>query len=143
MVDVDRLGSALDRMADLMREHELAEIEVESEGFRVRLRKSGVGDAPRGAGAPSGSAGREPVATVVSAPVVGTFYRAGAPDAAPFVQVGDRVASGDVLCVIEAMKLMNEIKAEFAGEVVEILAENGQGVEYGQPLLALLPPAGG
>ena len=147
MVDIDRLGPALDRMADLMREHELAEIEVESEGFRVRLRKPGAGDAPRGAGEPAGAAGAsaagEPVATVVHAPVVGTFYRAGAPDAAPFVQVGDRVAPGDVLCVIEAMKLMNEIKAEFAGEVVEVLAENGQGVEYGQPLFALLPTSGG
>lgn len=147
MADIDALDRALDRVADLMREHELAEIEVESEGFRVRLRKSGAGDAPRGAGAPAEpaapAAGREPVATVVQAPVVGTFHRAGAPEAAPFVQVGDRVAAGDVLCVIEAMKLMNEIKAEFAGEVVEILADNGQGVEYGQPLFALLPTSGG
>ena len=148
MADIDALDRALDRVADLMREHELAEIEVESEGFRVRLRKSGAGDAPRGAGAPaepagSEAAGRGPVATVVQAPVVGTFYRAGAPEAAPFVQVGDRVAAGDVLCVIEAMKLMNEIKAEFAGEVVKILADNGQGVEYGQPLFALLPTSGG
>ena len=79
----------------------------------------------------------------MSAPVVGTFYRAAAPDAAPFVEVGDRVEPGDVLCTIEAMKLMNDIKAEFAGEVVEVLAENAQPVEYGQPLLAILPVSGG
>ena len=71
--------------------------------------------------------------------MVGTFYRASAPDAAPFVEVGHRVELGDVLCVIEAMKLMNDIKAEFAGEVVEVLAENGQAVEYGQPLFKMLP----
>ena len=73
---------------------------------------------------------------------MGTFYRTGSPDAAPFVEVGDRVEAGDVLCVIEAMKLMNDIKAEFAGEVVEVLAENGQAVEYGQPLFTVLPASG-
>ena len=143
----------LDRVLGLMREHALAELEVESEDLRILARKAGAAEAagevaavPVGeeaaAAAPRARAGREPVATVVEAPVVGTFYRAGAPDAAPFVEVGDRVEAGDVLCVIEAMKLMNDIKAEFAGEVVEVLAENGQAVEYGQPLFALLPAAG-
>ena len=148
-MDFDRIGPALDRMVDLLREHELAELEIESDGVRIRMRK------PEAAGPPGESAGvagparqtaaapGEPVATVVSAPVVGTFYRAGEPDSAPFVQVGDRVRPGDVLCVIEAMKLMNDIKAEFAGEVVDVLAENGQAVEYGQPLFAILPPAAG
>ena len=142
----------LDRVLGLMREHGLAELEVESEDLRILARKAGAagasgevaavpaGEAAAAAAAPA-PAGRKPVATVVEAPVVGTFYRAGAPDAAPFVEVGDRVEPGDVLCVIEAMKLMNDIKAEFAGEVVEVLAENGQAVEYGQPLLALLPSA--
>ena len=147
-MDFDRIGPALDRMADLLSEHELAELEIESDGVRIRMRK------PEAAGPPGESAGgpgpagrtaasREPVATVVNAPVVGTFYRAGQPDAAPFVEVGDRVQAGDVLCVIEAMKLMNDIKADFAGEVVDVLAENGQAVEYGQPLFAILPPAAG
>lgn len=152
-MDVDRIGQVLDRVLGLMREHELAELEVESEDLRISARKAGVagasgevaavpiGEAAAAAAAPA-RAGREPVATVVEAPVVGTFYRAGAPDAAPFVEVGDRVEAGDVLCVIEAMKLMNDIKAEFAGEVVEVLAENGQAVEYGQPLLTVLPASG-
>ncbi len=147
-MDLDRIGPVLDRVLGLMREHGLAELEVESEDLRIRARKAGAAGAsdevaavPAGEGAAPAPAGRGPVATVVEAPVVGTFYRAGAPDAAPFVEVGDRVEPGDVLCVIEAMKLMNDIKAEFAGEVVEVLAENGQAVEYGQPLFALLPSA--
>ena len=152
-MDVERIGPVLDRVLGLMREHELAELEVESEDLRIRARKAGAAGASGEAAAqrravaeaaPDPAAvGREPVATVVEAPVVGTFYRAGAPDAAPFVEVGDRVEPGDVLCVIEAMKLMNDIKAEFAGEVAEILAENGQAVEYGQPLFSIVPPSGG
>ena len=141
-MDLDRIGPVLDRVLGLMREHGLAELELESEDLRIRARKEGAPAPPvetAAAAADPAPAGREPIATVVEAPVVGTFYRAGAPDAAPFVEVGDRVEPGDVLCVIEAMKLMNDIKAEFAGEVVEVLAENGQAVEYGQPLLAILP----
>ncbi len=146
-MDFDRIGPVLDRMLDLMREHALAELELESDGLRVRFRKAAPAGSPGESGstaAPSGSAaaGGGPVATVVNAPVVGTFYRAGAPDGAPFVEVGDRVAPGDVLCIIEAMKLMNDIKAEFAGEVGDILAENGQAVEYGQPLFTILPASG-
>ena len=137
-MDLDRIGPVLDRVLGLMREHGLAELELESEDLRICARREGVPPPPveTAAAAP---VGREPIATVVEAPVVGTFYRAGAPDAAPFVEVGDRVEPGDVLCVIEAMKLMNDIKAEFAGEIVEVLAENGQAVEYGQPLLTILP----
>ena len=146
-MDFDRIGPVLDRMLDLMREHALAELELESDGLRVRLRKAAPAGSPGESGrtadpAGSAAAGGGPVATVVNAPVVGTFYRAGAPDAAPFVEVGDRVAPGDVLCVIEAMKLMNDIKVEFAGEVADILAENGQAVEYGQPLFTILPASG-
>ncbi len=143
-MDVDRIGPVLDRVLGAMREHGLAELELETEDLRVSARKIGtaapVDAAPVAPG--RAAAGPAPVATVVEAPVVGTFYRAGAPDAAPFVAVGDRVEPGDVLCVIEAMKLMNDIKAEFAGEVVEVLAENGQAVEYGQPLFTLLPVSG-
>jgi acetyl-CoA carboxylase biotin carboxyl carrier protein len=74
---------------------------------------------------------------IVRAPIVGTFYRAPAPDADPFVEVGDRVKPGDVLCIIEAMKLMNEIESEVAGVVKEILVENAQPVEYDQPLFVI------
>ena len=70
----------------------------------------------------------------IVSPMVGTFYRAPAPDTDPYVQVGDRVQENTVVCIVEAMKLMNEIEAEVTGEIVEVLAENGQLVEYGQPL---------
>jgi acetyl-CoA carboxylase biotin carboxyl carrier protein len=74
---------------------------------------------------------------VMKAPMVGTFYRAGAPDAAPFVEVGQTVKAGDTLCVIEAMKLMNEIEADISGVIKAIQVENGQAVEYGQPMFVI------
>jgi acetyl-CoA carboxylase biotin carboxyl carrier protein len=74
---------------------------------------------------------------VVSSPVVGTFYRAPAPGEEPYVEVGDRIGVGQTLCIVEAMKLMNEIPADVSGEVVEILAENARGVEYDQPLFRI------
>ncbi|RIV23007.1 acetyl-CoA carboxylase biotin carboxyl carrier protein [Alicyclobacillaceae bacterium I2511] len=76
-------------------------------------------------------------AVVINSPMVGTFYRASAPDAPPFVEIGSRVTDKTVVCIVEAMKLMNEIEAEVQGEVVAILAENGQLVEYGQPLFKI------
>jgi acetyl-CoA carboxylase biotin carboxyl carrier protein len=75
----------------------------------------------------------------VRSPIVGTFYRAASPDSDPFVKVGDKVKNGDVLCIIEAMKLMNEIEAEVSGSIVEILVENGQPVEYNQVLFRVKP----
>jgi acetyl-CoA carboxylase biotin carboxyl carrier protein len=71
----------------------------------------------------------------ISSPMVGTFYRASGPDESPYVEVGDRIRVGQAVCIIEAMKLMNEIEAEVAGEIVEILMQNGEPVEYGQPLI--------
>ena len=78
---------------------------------------------------------------MVKSPIVGTFYTAPSPDAAPFVKVGDHVKAGQTICIIEAMKLMNEIEADAAGELAQVLVENGQPVEYGQPLFALRPTA--
>jgi acetyl-CoA carboxylase biotin carboxyl carrier protein len=75
--------------------------------------------------------------TTIKAPIVGTFYRSSSPDAAAFVQVGDRVEAGKILCIIEAMKLMNEIEAEVAGTIKEILVQNASPVEYGQPLFII------
>lgn len=86
-------------------------------------------EAPTAAAAPSGHA--------VKAPMVGTFYRASSPGAAPFVDVGQSVKEGDTLCIIEAMKLLNEIEADKSGVIKEILVENGQPVEYGQPLFVI------
>ena len=81
----------------------------------------------------------EPGLTVVKSPIVGTFYRTPDPNAPPFVSVGDRIRVGQVLCIIEAMKLMNEIEAEVAGEVVRIHHESGQPVQYGEPLFTVRP----
>jgi acetyl-CoA carboxylase biotin carboxyl carrier protein len=89
------------------------------------------------AGAPAAEAGPEAGAHIVKSPIVGTFYAAPSPDADPFVKVGDRVSNGQVLCIIEAMKLMNEIESDFAGEVVKMYVKTGQPVEYGQPLFAI------
>ena len=75
----------------------------------------------------------------ITSPMVGTFYRAPGPDESPFVQVGDRIRSGQTVCIIEAMKLMNELEAEVSGEVIEILVQNGDPVEFGQPLIRVNP----
>jgi len=88
-------------------------------------------------GAAAAEAGPEAGAHIVKSPIVGTFYEAPSPDADPFVKVGDRVSSGQVLCIVEAMKLMNEIESDFAGEIVKVYVKTGQPVEYGQPLFAI------
>jgi acetyl-CoA carboxylase biotin carboxyl carrier protein len=85
---------------------------------------------------PTEEAGRR---VIVKSPMVGTFYRAPAPDAPPFVELGQEIDVGQVICIIEAMKLMNEIKSEVAGGVLEILVENGEAVEFGQPLFTVEP----
>ena len=129
----------IDQMLELMHRHGLVEFELERDGARVRLRKpEPAANVP--ALAPPGdvSAARaEPDLAVVQAPILGTFYRASAPDASPFVSVGDVVRTGDVLCIIEAMKLMNEIKSDCDGEVVEALVESGQPVQYGERLFTI------
>ena len=148
------------QILDLVREHELAEFELEQEGVKLRVRKKGqeaptmvVSPAhslpvpvmtagapvaaqpaaePSSADAPADTDGVE--LAVVKSPIVGTFYRAAEPTAAPFVNVGDTVRKNQVVCLIEAMKLMNEIEAEMSGTVVEIYAQNGKAVEFGQKL---------
>jgi len=142
-------------LLDLLREYGLTELEVVRGDDRVKLRREPAGPAPPSAAlSPQPARGpaalsHEPVAeerasslanlVTVEAPMVGTFYRASSPDAEPYVREGDAVKRGQVLCLIEAMKLMNEIEAKVAGRVVRILAENGQPVEYGQPLFLLEP----
>jgi acetyl-CoA carboxylase biotin carboxyl carrier protein len=142
------------RLADLLRDYGLSEVEVEREGVRIRLRRepapimaASAGPSARGpdstpAPAPAvsqGQDGDEARLLTVEAPMVGTFYRAPSPDAPPFVRDGDRVKKGQVVCIIEAMKLMNEIESKVAGRVVKVLVENTQPVEYGQPLFLLEP----
>jgi acetyl-CoA carboxylase biotin carboxyl carrier protein len=140
------------RLADLLREYGLTEIEIEQEGLRVRLRREPAGPvaAPTSAAASAAPAQVEAVAAAmpaasqahlltIEAPMVGTFYRAPSPDAQPFVREGDRVKKGQVVCIVEAMKLMNEIESKVAGRVMKVLVENAQPVEYGQPLFLLEP----
>ena len=133
-------------MIQLMHEHQLVELEVEREGVKIRLRKNGdtvtqsVIAAPAPVAAPAAPAAA-PVAdrAPVKSPMVGTFYRAPAPDAPPFVESGQTIEVGQVICIIEAMKLMNEIKAEVRGRVVEMPVQNGDPVEFGQPLFIIEP----
>jgi acetyl-CoA carboxylase biotin carboxyl carrier protein len=155
----------LKEILELLDEKEIAEFELEEEGIKLRIRKSAgappqvVATVGTPAGPPPQAAsptppGPDAVATtpgpsadddvaaglfVVKSPIVGTFYRAPDPTAAPFVNVGDKVRVGQVLCIIEAMKLMNEIEAEVAGEIVKIRHESGQPVQYGEPLFVLRP----
>jgi len=134
----------------------IEELEVEKAGVRLKVRKVGSGinstqvfDTPPARQAASGIPGPAPPATpaaadaagafFVTSPMVGTFYRASSPDSQAFVKVGDFVEKGSVVCIIEAMKLMNEIESELAGEIVSISVENGHPVEYGERLFAIRP----
>jgi len=156
----------IERVLGFMEKHGLEEFEYEHNGLRIRLKKpSTVAQgsfrslptseiliaAPQSAspGTPSPAAAKEkevPVETsrsddihVVKSPIVGTFYASANPGAAPFVTVGSHVDAGQVLCIIEAMKLMNEIETDVAGDVVRIFVENGHPVEYGEPLFGIHP----
>jgi acetyl-CoA carboxylase biotin carboxyl carrier protein len=157
-MDLPRYLKDLQALLDLMRRNELAEIEIEEEGQRVRLRKTEprvaatplAYAAPPHAPAASASSPASPASStespapepadnlqVVKSPLVGTFYRAASPESDPFVQDGDRVEVESVLCIVEAMKVMNEITAGVAGIVKEILVKNGEPVEFGQPLFRI------
>jgi acetyl-CoA carboxylase biotin carboxyl carrier protein len=150
------------QILELMREHELAEFELQREGETLRLRKHSPSQWA-GALPPTPMAIQQPIApavppappsgnaavlepasddvdlAIVKSPIVGTFYRAAEPGAPPFVDTGQTVRKGQVLCIIEAMKLMNEINAECDGEVVKVYVENGQAVQYGERLFAIRP----
>ena len=136
---------------DLMKKHDLSVFEIEKEGFRLKLQRGPtvpqaaiVAPAVATPPAKAGAAGTEappaakPIETVpmkeIVSPMVGTFYRAASPDAPPFVEVGKPVTEDTVVCIIEAMKVMNEIKAETNGVVAEVVAENGKPVQFGQVL---------
>ena len=141
----------VEQLVELVRESGMGEIRVRQGETEISVRaKPEVPAAPPADQAALGtqgvSEGAEPEPSpemdglhAVRSPVVGTFYRAPAPGEDPYVQVGDTVSPGQILCIVEAMKLMNEIVAEVSGEVVEVLAENAGGVEYDQPLFYLRP----
>jgi acetyl-CoA carboxylase biotin carboxyl carrier protein len=159
-MDLDQLKQIL----ELVREHELAEFEIEHEGLRLKIRKDAAGAfvtvpaagaLPVSAAAPAAAGPAQPASiaqlpvtpadqveadvelAVVKSPIVGTFYRSSEPGAAAFVDVGSTVKKGQVLCIIEAMKLMNEIDSEYDGEIVSVYVENGQPVQYGERLFAI------
>ena len=152
----------LEKLLDFMEAHGLEEFEYEQAGLRIRLKKASasVNSAPQGRALPqvlpmqsqATEVSEPPLAAAVPAsvpaavgeelhtiksPIVGTFYSAASPGAAPFVKIGDAIQVGQVVCIIEAMKLMNEIEADVSGELVRVLIENGQPVEYGQGLFAI------
>jgi len=136
-------------MITLMNDHGILEFQLEREGFKVLLKKGSSGDvaihtagshlvAPPSPGAPVApqptiAATEEGILEIVS-PIVGTFYRSSAPEADAFVRIGDQVSDEVVVCIIEAMKVMNEIKSEVKGVITEVLVENGEAVEFGQVL---------
>ena len=148
----------LKKLIDLVQESGIAELEITEGEEKVKIVKGGgavvitapspvptAGSPPAALAAPAATAAPAPGAEpepgqeghVVKAPMVGTFYRSPSPDAKPFIEVGQAVKEGDTICIIEAMKLMNEIEADASGVVKAILVENGQPVEYGQPLFIL------
>ncbi len=157
----------INRILEMVREHELSEFELEREGFKIKIKKgtlanvSGPYAAPmvqQAAPATPHAAAAMPSPThleavpsspplapdegdfaIVKSPIVGTFFRSAEPGAAPFVDVGTSVKKGQVLCIIEAMKLMNEIDSEYDGEIVKAYVENGQPVQYGERLFAIKP----
>jgi acetyl-CoA carboxylase biotin carboxyl carrier protein len=159
-MDLDEIKHVL----EMMREHDLSEFELERDGVKLRLRKNSaqqwngsvaplpqVTFVPPAAVAPAvGNDGGAPAPVltpanedidlaIMKSPIVGTFYRQSEPGAKPFAEVGQTVKKGQVLCIIEAMKLMNEINAECDGEIVKVYVENGQAVQYGERLFAIRP----
>jgi acetyl-CoA carboxylase biotin carboxyl carrier protein len=149
----------IERILDLVRQHELSEFELERDGLKLRVRKTTATltvspaappQAPAAAvPSPTGHSASAPASAsgaaeedslelvVVKSPIVGTFYRQAEPGAPPFVEVGQHVKKDQVLCIIEAMKLMNEITSEYDGEVVSAYVENGKPVQYGERLFAI------
>jgi acetyl-CoA carboxylase biotin carboxyl carrier protein len=156
----------IERILELMRRHDLSEFELEREGLKIRVRKTSTGYAPvitPAAIAPTGNVASAPSLApgpltapatpqlpspvdvddtpvelaIVKSPIVGTFYRSPEPGAPSFVEVGEYVKKDQVLCIIEAMKLMNEITSEYEGEVSTVYVENGKPVQYGERLFAI------
>jgi acetyl-CoA carboxylase biotin carboxyl carrier protein len=144
-VDIDRLRALL----EVLTEQNVAEFEHEAEGIRVRIVRAGarsLGAEPAFSGVPAPAAAH-PASSApeaiprdvvdVTSPFVGTFYRAPTPDTPPFAEIGSVVRPGQTLCIIEAMKLRNEIEAEVSGTIVEVYAQNGKAVEFGQKLFRI------
>ncbi len=142
----------IEELIDLMNKHNLSEINIDEENFKVHLKK-GMGELPAvipqvispgmivQEKSKAEDAEKKPAANLIEikSPIVGTFYKAAAPDAPSFVEVGSQIKEGDVICIVEAMKLMNELKAEVKGKISKILVENAEPIEYGQVLFLVEP----
>jgi acetyl-CoA carboxylase biotin carboxyl carrier protein len=143
-------------MINLMNDNGLVELEIEKEGMRIRLKKTSSGvegfsgpivvERERFADTPAtpkqiSEPAREALSKTVEikSPMVGTFYRAPSPEAPPYAEVGQNIEPGQVICIIEAMKLMNEIKSEIKGKILEVLVDNAEPVEFGQPIFLIEP----
>jgi acetyl-CoA carboxylase biotin carboxyl carrier protein len=142
-------------MISLMNENNLMELEIEKEGMRIRLKKTASGmegfsgpivverekavDTTQKQAMPEVAEKAAAKTVEIRAPMVGTFYRAPSPEAPPYVEVGQTIEAGQVICIIEAMKLMNEIKSEVRGKLLEILVDNAEPVEFGQPMFLIDP----
>ncbi len=132
----------LKKIVQIMNENDLVEVEIEQEGKRLRVRKAESGGTQNVAPAPPAPAEAAPAEEsadtdglqTIEAPMVGTFYRAPAPDQDAYAEVGQRVSPDSVVCILEAMKVLNEIKADCSGEIVKICVQNAEAVEYGQAL---------
>jgi acetyl-CoA carboxylase biotin carboxyl carrier protein len=137
--DIDE--ALIRKLAKLLKETGLTEIEFETDAARIRVNAGGTGPAvvaaPAIAASPAVAAAEGPAAGSVSSPMVGTAYLSPEPNAAAFVKVGDRVAKGQTILIIEAMKVMNPIPAPHAGTVTQILVQDGQPVEFGEPLMVV------
>jgi acetyl-CoA carboxylase biotin carboxyl carrier protein len=145
----------LKKLIDILKDTDITDIQIDMEGAKVRLRREKLltsfeatppavmphsrrAEAAAAEGRPAQEEDAQRLVTV-TAPLVGTFYRAASPDTPPFVEVGDSVKKGQVLCIVEAMKLMNEIECEADGVIVRVLVENAHPVEYGEPLFLIEP----
>jgi acetyl-CoA carboxylase biotin carboxyl carrier protein len=142
-------------LVNLMNENNLMELEVEKEGMRIRLKKTisqpegiagpiiiekeKISEAQRANETIQGPEKPAANSVEIKAPMVGTFYRAPAPEVAPYVEVGQIIETGQVICIIEAMKLMNEIKSEIKGKILEVLVDNAEPVEFGQSMFLIEP----
>lgn len=140
----------IEEVVRLMEKHALTEISIEEEGVKIHLRKGLGGEIEKtvqmaspvltpAKDMPPPTKEEERNLVEIKSPMVGTFYKSPSPDAKPFVETGKRIKEGDVLCIIEAMKLMNEIKSEVKGKIVDMLVENGEPIEFGQVMFLVEP----
>jgi len=148
----DNQRKKIEALVDILTRHHLTELELEEQGIRIRVKRESASVASSLVSPPAVSSDQSllssqpeefgsdtPRFVTVKSPIVGTFYRSPSPDADPYVQEGDFVRKGQILCIVEAMKLMNEIESEMDGKMVKILVESASSVEFGEPLFLIDP----